>query len=52
LRLRFAADRVDTLYRLHASGLELTPGEIDLFLESDLRVWCWSSCWISGASIH
>lgn len=40
-RLRFEADRVDALGELHAHGLELTPPEIDLFIESDVRMWSW-----------
>jgi hypothetical protein len=42
LRLLFAADRMDALAELHVLGFELTPREIDLFLESDLEMWCWS----------
>ena len=41
LRLRFAIDRVETLGELHASGVELTPREIDLFMESDAQIWSW-----------
>jgi hypothetical protein len=39
LRLRFAIDRVEAIGELHAHGLELTPGEIDLFVGSDLEMW-------------
>jgi len=39
LQFRFALDRVETLGGLHADGLELTPSDIDLFLESDLETW-------------
>ena len=39
MRFRFALDRVETPGGLHADGLELTPSEIDLFLESDLEMW-------------
>jgi len=39
LRFGFALDWVETLGGLHADGLELTPSEIDLFLESDLEMW-------------
>ena len=41
LRLRFAIDRVETLGELRASGVELTPREIDLFMESDAQIWSW-----------
>ena len=41
LRLRFAIDRVETLGKLHANGVELTPREIDLFMESDAQMWSW-----------
>lgn len=39
LRLRFAIDRVETLGELHANGVELTPSEIDLFIQSDVQIW-------------
>jgi hypothetical protein len=39
LRLRFVVDRVETLGELHAQGVELTPSELDLFFESDARMW-------------
>ena len=42
LRVRFAIDRVEALgelnSELHANGLRLTPSEIDLFIESDVRI--------------
>ena len=41
LRHRFAIDPVETLGELQAQGCALTPGEIDLFLESDVRMWSW-----------
>jgi hypothetical protein len=45
LRVRFAIDRVKALAKLnaelHANGLGLTPREIDLFIESDARIWFW-----------
>jgi hypothetical protein len=39
LRLRFASDRVETLGQLHANGVELTPSEIDLFIQSEVQIW-------------
>ena len=51
LRFRFALDRVETLGDLHANGLELTPSEIDLFLESDLQMWC-ATDRIAGGRVH
>jgi hypothetical protein len=39
LRRRFVVDRIETLGELQAEGIELTPGELDLFIESDARVW-------------
>jgi hypothetical protein len=41
LRLRFAFDPIGTLGELHDHGLELTPNEIDLFIESDVQMWFW-----------
>jgi hypothetical protein len=39
LRMRFALDPFDTLAELHLRGMPLTPGEIDVFVRSDVRVW-------------
>jgi hypothetical protein len=39
LRMRFALDPVDTLAELHLRGMALTPEEIDVFVQSDVRVW-------------
>ena len=41
LRLRFAFDRVNVLCELQAQGFGLTPREIDLFMLSDAKMWCW-----------
>jgi hypothetical protein len=39
LRIRFAHDPLDILAELHLRGLRLTPGEIDVFVQSDVRMW-------------
>jgi hypothetical protein len=39
LRMRFAVDPFDTLAELHLRGMPLTPEEIDVFVQSDVRVW-------------
>jgi hypothetical protein len=39
LRIRFALDPFDTLAELHLRGIALTPHEIDVFVQSDVRVW-------------
>jgi hypothetical protein len=39
LRLRFTVDPFDTLAELHLRGLALTSDEIDVFVQSDVRVW-------------
>jgi len=39
LRMRFALDPFDTLAELHLRGLALTPDEIDVFVQSDVRLW-------------
>ena len=45
LRLRFAMDRLEALgelnTELHVEGLGLTSSEIELFIESDARMWFW-----------
>ena len=40
-RMRFALDRIETLADLSFLGLELTPGEIDVFIQTDVRLWFW-----------
>jgi len=40
LRVRFALDRFVTIADLHEGGLALTPNEIDLFIQSDVSIWC------------
>jgi hypothetical protein len=39
LRARFALDPFSTIGELHLQGLALTPDEIDVFVQSDVRVW-------------
>ncbi len=39
LRMRFALDPFDTLAELHLRGMPLTPHEIDVFVQSDVRLW-------------
>ena len=41
LRTQFALDPLDTIADLHARGLELTPGEIDVLMQTDARMWFW-----------
>jgi hypothetical protein len=44
LRIRFALDPFDALAELHLRGLTLTPREIDVFVQSDVRVWFGKDC--------
>jgi hypothetical protein len=39
LRTRFALDPLTTLAELHLRGLALTPNEIDMFVQADVRAW-------------
>jgi hypothetical protein len=39
LRMRFALDPIDALAELHLRGLPLTSDEIDVFVQSDVRLW-------------
>jgi hypothetical protein len=41
LRVRFAIDRLEALGELYTDGLDLTPGELDLFIQSDVQMWSW-----------
>ena len=48
LRVRFALDPVDTLAELHLRGMPLTPEEIDVFVQSDVRLWFGESEYFGG----
>jgi len=41
LRVRFAIDRLEALGELYTDGLDLTPCELDLFIQSDVQMWSW-----------
>lgn len=43
LRVRFARDRIETLTALVFQGVDLTPHEIALFVQTDARLWFCSS---------
>ena len=40
-RVRFALDRIETLVALSFLGVELTPAEIEVFIQTDARLWFW-----------
>jgi hypothetical protein len=48
LRTQFALDPLETIADLHARGLELTPGEIDVLMQTDARTWFWIEREIEG----
>ncbi len=48
LRTQFALDPLETIADLHVRGLELTPGEIDVLLQTDARMWFWIDREIEG----
>ncbi|HEV3063413.1 MAG TPA: hypothetical protein VGY48_34540 [Vicinamibacterales bacterium] len=39
LRIRFALDPLEALAELQSMGMALTPHEIDVFVQSDVRLW-------------
>jgi len=41
VRIRFAIDPVQTLVDLSFRGYELSPEEMDVFLQTDARTWFW-----------
>jgi hypothetical protein len=51
LRIRFTVEPVETLADLHARGFELTPDEIDLFIQTDWWTWVWAE-WPAGSPVH
>jgi hypothetical protein len=42
LRVRFIVEPVETIADLHARGFELTPDEIDLFIQTNAGTWLWT----------
>ena len=51
LRIRFALDPDETLADLTFLGVDLTPDEIDVFLQADARLWFWSRS-LMGDRVH
>jgi hypothetical protein len=41
-RDRFAVNPMKTLADLNVRGVQLTPDEIDVFMQTDTRVWFWN----------
>ena len=41
LRVRFVVNPVEALADLYLRGLALTPGEIDVFVQTDASTWFW-----------
>ena len=41
LRIRFALDRIEALAELNFRGFELTEDELDVFIQTDARLWFW-----------
>jgi len=48
LRVRFACDRIEAVCELSLDGLQLTPDEIDVFVQTDARVWFLGSAMDQG----
>jgi hypothetical protein len=48
LRIRFELDRMKVLGELQVQEGRLTPGEFDLFLQSDVDMWSWLDSRIVG----
>jgi hypothetical protein len=42
LRVRFALDPIEALAEINFRGYELTPDEIDVFIQTDARLWFWN----------
>jgi hypothetical protein len=51
LRFRFTVEPVETLADLHARGYELTPDEIDLFIQTNSWTWVWTE-WRVRSPVH
>jgi hypothetical protein len=51
LRIRFFRSRIETIADLGVRGIELTPDEIELFIQTDARVWFWDGA-LRGDPVH
>jgi hypothetical protein len=51
LRARFALDPIGALADLNSRGVALTPEEIDVFVQTDARVWYWRNS-VTGDRVH
>ena len=51
LRIRFLRSRIDAVADLGLGGVELTPDEIALFMQTDGRVWFWERADV-GDPVH
>jgi hypothetical protein len=51
LRTRFAVSRIEAILELIVRGVVLTPGEIELFVKSDARLWYWTRE-VTGGRVH
>ena len=51
LRARFVLSRIETLADLGVRGIELTPEEIELFMQTDAGIWFWEGP-VSGVRRH
>ena len=51
LRIRFRRSRIETLADLGLRGIDLTPDEIELFMQTDARVWFWETA-AAGGPVH
>jgi len=49
LRTRFSRSRIETIADLGVRGIELTPDEIELFIQTDADIWFWER---SSAADH
>jgi hypothetical protein len=51
LRVRLALVRIETLAELSLADMEVTPDEIDVFIQMDARVWFWAKG-VAGDRVH
>jgi hypothetical protein len=51
LRLRFAIDPIGTLVALSLRGISLSSAEIDVFVQTDARLWFWDPD-VIGDRVH
>ena len=50
-RTQFAVSRIEAIVDLMVQGIVLTSREIELFVKTDVTLWCWTRE-VTGGRVH